>query len=128
LRVATIEPWHHPRRQIATGGLHYPDLTQRHQASFGLGALFALVAHFELASGLFRPVPRIRYWPISIPLLERWSLLIFTVAPFVMRPRNSLRVSDAPLSLSLFRTESYQLLGILGKRGRSRSIKRRSYQ
>src|SRR5260370_6096237 len=34
-----FEPWHALCRQIATGGLRYPDLTQRHQASFSLVAL-----------------------------------------------------------------------------------------
>jgi hypothetical protein len=46
--MATFEPWHDPCRHIATGGLHCPDLKQRHQALFGLGrcSLFALVAYF----------------------------------------------------------------------------------
>jgi hypothetical protein len=49
LPLVPVEPWHDPCRQIATGGLHYPDLAQRHQALFSLGALFASL------SGLFNP-------------------------------------------------------------------------
>jgi hypothetical protein len=34
--------------------LHFPDLEQRHQAIFGLEALFALVAYFDFPSGQSR--------------------------------------------------------------------------
>src|SRR6266404_9354288 len=34
------EPWHDLRRQIGTGGLHCPDLTQRRLALFSLAALY----------------------------------------------------------------------------------------
>jgi hypothetical protein len=62
--------WHGLCRQIGTGGLRCPDLTQRRQALFGFGGAVRLVACFENASGLIRPVPRRRYWPLSIPALS----------------------------------------------------------
>src|ERR1700704_6235568 len=37
--IGPAEPWCALRGHISTGGLHYPDFTQRHQASFGLMAL-----------------------------------------------------------------------------------------
>ena len=43
---SSFEPWHELCGQIATGGLHCPDLAQRHQALFGLGTLFAVDADF----------------------------------------------------------------------------------
>jgi hypothetical protein len=47
------EPYLHLRRQIIAGELHCPDSAQRHQALFGLGALFALVAYFDPEGDLF---------------------------------------------------------------------------
>ena len=38
-----VEPYLRVRRRIIAGELHCPDSAQRHQALFGLGALFALV-------------------------------------------------------------------------------------
>jgi hypothetical protein len=48
-------------RGIAISGAQH----SAHQAIFGLGALFALVACFELTSGLFRPVPPARFIPTT---------------------------------------------------------------
>jgi hypothetical protein len=39
IRDFFFEPWHALCRQIATGGLRCPDLSQRRQASFSLVAL-----------------------------------------------------------------------------------------
>ena len=49
---------------------------------YGPGLLNNRVACFESASGLIRPVPAGGYWPLSIPLLTPWSLLILGVAQF----------------------------------------------
>jgi hypothetical protein len=40
------------------------------------------VAYFESASGLFRPVPARRYWPLSIMRDGWWSLLKMKAGPF----------------------------------------------
>jgi hypothetical protein len=46
-----VEPWHDTCRQIATGGLHCPDLAQRRQALFGLGRclLSGPISHLRVA-------------------------------------------------------------------------------
>jgi hypothetical protein len=46
---SSIEPLRAQCRQIATGGLQFPGLAQRHQALFGLEALLRLMASFWLA-------------------------------------------------------------------------------
>ena len=57
----SFESWHGLCREIGTGGLHCPDLTQRRQALFSFGGAVRLVAYFGSASGLFRPVPAFGY-------------------------------------------------------------------
>jgi hypothetical protein len=58
-----VEPWPALCGQIATGGLRCPDLNRRHQAPFSLVA--SCVGYVQSASGLFRPVPEARRWPVS---------------------------------------------------------------
>jgi hypothetical protein len=43
-----LEPRQGLCRQIATGGLQFPDLTQRRQASFGLGGVVRLMSQFAI--------------------------------------------------------------------------------
>jgi hypothetical protein len=55
-KTVPLEPLRDPgRRRIATGVLQYPDLAQRHQTLFGLGALFALV---DVLKSVFHNVPQ----------------------------------------------------------------------
>ncbi len=102
LRGPPFEPWHALCRQMDTGGLHYPDLAQRHQASFGLGALLQYEhRRIGLANGDLMRRPISKLWDLR-DACNHVGHALFRVAGSGLKSGHRITLQNCPQGMRAF--------------------------